>query len=399
MPNAIKKTYQGLIARLSRVQGSARLVPELESLRFVAIACVFVTHLNGYLMAKSPSGWAQAARGNFLDRLFQQGGYGVQLFFVISGFVLALPFAASYLGRGPLVKIGPYYLRRLTRLEPPYLACLVILFLAEVLYNHQSPQLLLPHLAASAAYLHAAIYHSMSLIDPVTWSLEVEIQFYLLAPLLTQVFRIKRASLRGALLIGGSLAFQALQAHFGWGDNRNDPSLANYLPYFLTGFALVDLYLEGGLAPGRHPWAWDLLFAALATLVLALAMSKPDWMPWALPWALLALVSAFFRGHVPRCALSGSLPVALGGMCYSIYLFHQTLISSVARFSMGIGLGGSYLPNFLLQGAICGAAVFILTGIFFVLVEKPCMRRDWPRRLGSWFGEKFGRHHAAEGLK
>jgi peptidoglycan/LPS O-acetylase OafA/YrhL len=384
MPNALQTAYQSVLKRLSRVPGSAKLVPELESLRFVAIASVFVTHLNGYLLAKSPSAWALAGRGSFLDRLFQQGGYGVQLFFVISGFVLALPFALQHLGRGPAVRTGPYYLRRLTRLEPPYLACLGILFLAQVFYNHQPVAELWPHLAASACYLHAAIYHKMSTIDPVTWSLEVEIQFYLVAPWLARIFRVRRRALRLALLLAACLGFQALQAWAGWGDDRENPSLLNYLPYFLVGFALVDLHLHGDLAPGDAPaWGWDLLILALAPLTVALAMAAPQWLPLALPWALLALVAAFFRGRWLRWALSGALPVTLGGMCYSLYLFHQTLISSVARFSIRLGLGGAYLPNFLLQGLITGAVVLALTGLFFALVERPCMRRDWPQRLAA----------------
>ncbi|HXB98415.1 MAG TPA: acyltransferase [bacterium] len=384
MPNVFERAYQAVIARLSRIQGSAKLVPELESLRFVAIASVFVTHLNGYLLAKSTAAWALDGRGSFWDRLFQQGGYGVQLFFVISGFVLALPFALQHLGRGPAVRPGPYYLRRLTRLEPPYLACLGILFLAQVFYNHQPVAVLLPHLAASALYLHAAIYHKMSTIDPVTWSLEVEIQFYLAAPWLARIFLVRNRARRLALLLAGCLCFQALQAYCGWGDDRDSPNLLHYLPYFLMGFALVDLHLHGDLAPAvTRAWAWDLLIAALAPLTVALAMAAPQWLPLALPWALLALVSAFFRGRWARRALSGTLPVTIGGMCYSIYLFHQTLISSVARFSIRLGFGGAYLPNFLLQAAITGAVVLALTGVFFALVERPCMRRDWPQRLAA----------------
>src|ERR1700733_6334081 len=129
MLSTIQSTYKGLIARLSRIQGSSHLVPELEGLRFVAICSVFLTHLNGYLLAKDTEPWAIAAQGSWIDLALRQGGLGVQLFFVISGFVLAPPFARMRLGLGPKVKLGPYFLRRLTRLEPPYLLCLISLFL------------------------------------------------------------------------------------------------------------------------------------------------------------------------------------------------------------------------------------------------------------------------------
>jgi peptidoglycan/LPS O-acetylase OafA/YrhL len=75
-------------------------------------------------------------------------------------------------------------LRRLTRLEPPYIIALVIFFIANVWVLHAySFKSLLPHFFASMAYLHNIIYQSFSWILPVAWSLEVEVQFYVLAPL------------------------------------------------------------------------------------------------------------------------------------------------------------------------------------------------------------------------
>src|SRR5579872_4562236 len=81
---------------LSRETSSGRFIPEMDGLRFAAIGMVVLFHLNGYLTAKSrlfyptpPTDWlAQAAYVGF---------HGVELFFVISGFILGLPFAAHHL--------------------------------------------------------------------------------------------------------------------------------------------------------------------------------------------------------------------------------------------------------------------------------------------------------------
>lgn len=313
---------------------------------------------------------------------------------MISGFVLALPFAKQYANLGPKQKLGSYYLRRLTRLEPPYLACLAILFLALVFYNHESATELFPHLLASAFYLHAAIYHSMSSIDPVTWSLEVEVQFYLLAPFLSVVFMLEKVWIRRIALLSACILFQVLQIKFGWDDDRNHPSLLNYLPYFLIGFVLVDLYLSGWLSQEAKLLRWDLFSLAAWPLLFRFLMSQPNWAPLLLPWALLFLFCAFFRGQFFRWSLSGSLPVTLGGMCYSIYLFHQTLISSVARFTKNISLSDAYLPNFLFQALITGSVVLVLSSVFYLLIERPCMRRDWPQRLLHWMKQNPKRREA-----
>src|SRR5262245_10743057 len=66
---------------------------------------------------------------NVFDLFIAQGRYGVQLFFIISGFILALPFAAERLAGARPVRLKAFYLRRLTRLEPPYFLVLTIFFL------------------------------------------------------------------------------------------------------------------------------------------------------------------------------------------------------------------------------------------------------------------------------
>jgi peptidoglycan/LPS O-acetylase OafA/YrhL len=70
---------------------------------------------------------------------------------VISGFILGLPFAAHYLKGKRAVPLRPYFLRRLTRLEPPYIINLLICFTLLVLVDGASVRTLLPHFGASLA--------------------------------------------------------------------------------------------------------------------------------------------------------------------------------------------------------------------------------------------------------
>jgi peptidoglycan/LPS O-acetylase OafA/YrhL len=43
----------------------------------------------------------------------------------------------------------------------------------------------------------------------------------------------------------------------------------------------------------------------------------------------------------------------------------------------------STLPAFVLQTAVLAAVILLVSGVFFVLVERPCMERDWPQRLAA----------------
>ena len=70
--------------------------------------------------------YAEDPSHSVIARVLEHGNYGVQLFFVISGFVLALPFASHYLCQTRAVSLRAYFLRRLTRLEPPYVLSMLL---------------------------------------------------------------------------------------------------------------------------------------------------------------------------------------------------------------------------------------------------------------------------------
>jgi len=92
---------QVLLSRFSRETSSGRFIPEMDGLRFAAITMVVLFHLNGYLVARWPlhhSGLLP--QSSWLAETALVGFRGVELFFVISGFILALPFASQHLAGG-----------------------------------------------------------------------------------------------------------------------------------------------------------------------------------------------------------------------------------------------------------------------------------------------------------
>jgi len=181
----------------SRVTTSGIFVPNFDGLRFIAIALVVLFHV--WQEAQHMPG--PAVPPTALFSVVSVGWVGVTLFFAISGFVLALPFANHYLNGARCSTLRQYYLRRLTRLEPPYIICLLAYFVMKAFILKQDG--LFPHLLASLTYTHNAIYSDVSTINGLAWSLEVEVQFYLLAPLLAQVFRVSRPLVRRGLLVLG----------------------------------------------------------------------------------------------------------------------------------------------------------------------------------------------------
>ena len=116
---------------LKRSTVSTVYIPEIDGVRFLAISIVSFYHLNNFFLAKAPYNFNVS--DNLLNIFLQNGFKGVQVFFVISGFILALPFAKYFLLSEKKPSLKNYYLRRLTRIEPPYFIALVIFFLLYLL--------------------------------------------------------------------------------------------------------------------------------------------------------------------------------------------------------------------------------------------------------------------------
>ena len=367
------------LAHISRETSSGRFIPEMDGLRFAAIGMVILFHLNGYLTARSPF-YVASPPSDWLAQAAKVGFHGVELFFVISGFILGLPFAAHYLEGAAPVNLRKYYLRRLTRLEPPYIVALLVLFILAAGIEGAPPASFYPHLAASLFYLHSLIYGTFSPAMGVAWSLEIEVQFYLLVPLLTLLFTIRNRTFRRssiAILILAALLGQALFMHH---SPRAALSILAYVQFFLVGFLLADVFLaDWGEVPRRN-LVWD--FVALAGWpLLFVILHSPVLAHWLFPAWIFLLYLAAFRGRLVNRFFSNRWIIAIGGMCYSIYLLHYEVISAVGRLTRRLGETAPYWIYLSVQLVLVGAAIVVICGAYFVAIEKPCMRRNWPQQL------------------
>jgi peptidoglycan/LPS O-acetylase OafA/YrhL len=357
---------------LKRITSTGRFVPEIDGLRFAAIASVVLYHFQGFIVAayRAPVG------GDVLRTMAEHGYRGVNVFYVISGFVLGLPFAAHRLKGDPPVRLSAYFLRRLTRLEPPYILNLLVCF-AVAVFGGARFQTLLPHLCASLLYLHNLCFGEHSVINPVAWTLEVEVQFYCAVPLLASIFCLKPKFARRILLVAAILGAGILQRLYWDAPQRVQLTILFAIQFFLAGFLLADLYICDWSRPLTGSWRWD-AFSLIGWPLLFLPGDRRVWI-W-LPFLVVALCAAVFRGAIVRRVFTLEAITIIGGMCYSIYLFHYVLIPGVLGLSGRVGLGGSFARYFFTQSLFYVPVLLLIAGAYFVLVERPCMRKDWPLR-------------------
>jgi peptidoglycan/LPS O-acetylase OafA/YrhL len=369
--------------RLARVTTSKAFIPEIDGLRFLAISTVVLFHLSTHLQETSRMAFAVPPEQDPAGWAVHTGGVGVFVFFSISGFVLALPFAAQRLHGGRPVRLKEYFVRRLTRLEPPYLLTLLLFFAVQVALLHKSAAELRPHLCASALYLHNIIYGYWSEINPVTWSLETEVQFYLLAPVFGLLFSIRGQLRRRLAIVAVTAASLVISAVFK--DQlfalHLDKSLLAFAHYFLAGFLFADVYLESVRGRERFGLAWD--GAAIAAILGILYLPRNAAFPALLTLCTFALFLAVFQATFMRRFFTNGWITVIGGMCYTIYLLHYPFIHFILQRSSGLTWTNLYWANYLLQAAIVLPLLLLVSALFFVLIEKPCMYKDWPQRLAQ----------------
>ncbi|MFM8848803.1 MAG: acyltransferase family protein, partial [Cytophagales bacterium] len=179
----------------------------------------------------------------------------------ISGFILGMPFAKFHVAKENRISIKQYFLRRLTRLEPPYILIMTFLLFGSV-YVAKTISLNkgIASYLSSVFYSHNFIYPgSLPFLNGVAWSLEVEVQFYILAPVLAYIFSVRIAAMRRLLLIAIAILFITLNKfHL---NPLPFTSLINYLQYFLVGFILADLYLSNSMILPKSKYDYLIAFA------------------------------------------------------------------------------------------------------------------------------------------
>ena len=391
----VKQTNRSLRSIISaihlrRITTSVAYMPEIDGIRFLAIFSVIIFHIAGYIAAHSPAEHRGTLSSSPTIWIANHLSFGVQAFFVLSGFVLALPFAGAYLRGKPAPSLKRYYLRRLTRLEPPYVLALIFFFVLSMMRGRGSFGVLLPHLLSSMFYQHNLIYGRPSDIETVAWSLEVEVQFYILAPLISALAlrwsnrRLRRCGIAISILIAAAMA--------SWLDPLSPRiyfSLIAQLPYFLAGFLLADIFsIEEKTKPTRI--AWDAAGIAAGGLVFA-GIYFESLTVYVVPFLLFAAFYGAFHGPLLKRFLSLQFVSTVGGMCYSIYLLHVWGITLAGRFTGNFGATLPIASTIVLQTVLMTPIILAISGTFFVLVERPCMVPDWPQRLLRWcLGEPEG---------
>jgi peptidoglycan/LPS O-acetylase OafA/YrhL len=365
-----------LADRLRRRTVSEKYIPGIDGLRFAAILAVVCLHIlvqeHAWVLAQGAS--ASASRlSQILVHMVSNGQRGVPIFFAISGFILALPFARHRFHNERPISLSFYFLRRVTRLEPPYLLTLLLRLPLLLLAFPGHEAFYARHFAASALYVHNLVYAAPSVINIPAWSLEIEIQFYCLVPLLACYFALHRPLQRRLLLLAIMAALGIAQVTWLATSPRATLSILYWLQYFLAGFLVADLYLtDWSHIPAG--WLWELLTLPMWAYMF---LSEDRWFHAVMPFLVIAVFLAAFKGPLQRRFFANVYISLIGGMCYSLYLIHSLALTGLERLLLRL----PFNPPAAAVWFLGFAAVLLAGTAFYLLIERPCMDPNWPRRL------------------
>ncbi len=374
--------FNKIIQALKRPNTGNSIINEVEGLRFIAIIGVVLAHAGTQI---SRANKAILTDNDWLFNATQSGGHGVNLFFSISGFILAYPFAKHYLENQPIFSTKAFYVKRLTRLEPPFIINILLLFIMQIVLMKVPFAELLPHLAATLTYSHCIVYGSWSSINPVTWSLETEVQFYLLAPLLFGIlYSIKIRKTRVMLIVAALILMNIFHVYsFAYLPKWHlDKSILSTFDNFLAGILFIELFLWPGFAGIKKNIAWDILFITSLTVFFYLSFRLPLFISGVvISTCLFGMFVGAFKGILFNYLLRKPIITVIGGMCYTIYLYHYAMLFALAGITKKLQVhSNKFWVNYLVQVPILILVVLIICGILFYLFEKPFMKRNWYKR-------------------
>jgi peptidoglycan/LPS O-acetylase OafA/YrhL len=229
-----------------------------------------------------------------------------------------------------------------------------------------------PHLLASLVYLHGQIYADASWIAGISWTLEIEVQFYLLLPLIAWIFKLSQRWLRRGILLSAVIA-SALVAQLvlpSLHNQRLNLSLLDLLHFFLAGMLLADFYLDPPrFELGRH--AADAMVAACAAMLVYVVHYNLA-LTWLEPLLIALGFFAIFRGAWASRIFRWSPLTAVGAMSYTVYLYHLYVVELLMPFSSRwLGMGHALWLDAAIEFCVLLAPVLLVSAGLYLVAERP----------------------------
>jgi peptidoglycan/LPS O-acetylase OafA/YrhL len=335
-----------------RNSGKGGRLAALDGLRFVAAMLVVLGHYVG----SSSAQWGQKTTTIFpwLHPFASWGFTGVQLFFLISGFVICM----SSWGRG----LGNFFVSRITRLYPAFVVGVIATSVVIALLPVAFTQVPWSHVVVNLTMFQSPL--GAVAVDPVYWTLWAEMRFYLLFALFVVLPGVTYRRVVMFCVLWTAVSIFANGVDF---PLLRDVTAYEHSMYFIAGIAF---YLMHRFGPTLLLWGivGISLLRGQFMMLLANGMDKPMGSPH--PWSIGAAIITGYFAVIAAVALGWLswarwrwLTVA-GALTYPLYLLHNKIGLTVIK-----ALSSSVPKWPLLLGVI--AAMLLASWLVSRFIEQP----------------------------
>jgi peptidoglycan/LPS O-acetylase OafA/YrhL len=399
------------------IAGSAGAIPELDGLRGIAILLVLLRHAARPVFDEH----GEILRVGSWDIAVPllNGWMGVDLFFVLSGFLVTHHLLQRWPGQFQIGYLLRYWLKRVLRTFPAYYATLIVVVFGLLPFYQPTVENVAPNVWIHVLYLQD---YFGSVWVPAFWSLGVEEKFYLLCPFVLlwlgryprarQLWILAALALLPMLLRALTLASQAgstgTYEQFFW-DVRSPFHLALDGLWLGVICALVYRWHAPALRGDAIARRWLLLPALTLIAVLLLSVAWLDNRHFGASVVVLALVSVGFAGIVLAVTVGPTVVSAalrarwlrfLAEISYSVYLTHLLVVWPAMQVVEGLTLQSQNLSPFFKFALFLPVftALSLAAGlILHFTVEKPFLLLKDRLRTGELqAGPSQGRWAPAE---
>lgn len=305
------------------------------------------------------------------------GWTGVQLFLLISGLLIHLGYLKG-LSNGRDFDARTFFSNRFWRIYPPYLLTLLFFCFAVHGGRYLTQPDKVADLLTHVFMVHNLTSHTMWSINPSLWSIALEVQLYLIYPLLLMI-RARMGMELTLLSTYGIGALILVLNHLGLPGNHDMAYTANVLAYWYiwcSGAFLAERFHQGrSVFPSGNR---TLLLSQALFIGMLVAHCFDASKVIVVPLAVMAW-SAFFEwslqvrlpDRLERSAPFRGLVVV--GLCsYSIYLIHQPYLRQLLKFFGGYGFEPAAL---VIKVAVVFVIVFLIAYALYKLVELPSIEQ------------------------
>jgi peptidoglycan/LPS O-acetylase OafA/YrhL len=278
---------------------------QLDGLRAIAASAVVAFHFDGVLTGRAIN-----------ERFFHLGAMGVDLFFVLSGFVIFMTIERQK-------SLGGFAARRAGRIFPVYWASVIL----EILLAFATGAAV-SGIVVGANFTMLQRFMGLPDLNPVYWTLAFEIWFYILIAFAWRLGLLERIELIGALWLFGMAALRIGEAAEVTVLER---ALSNWFVILFSFKYFGHLFIAGMMIYRLHKgeggtFTWAVLFGCFAFCLLG----REDWLklPY-LPYVLvcwLSMASVYFAAAGRLRILGVGWLAAIGAASYSLYLLHVPLV-------------------------------------------------------------------------